>query len=197
MPAAERSLPLYVVDAFTDRRFRGNPAAVVLLPAWLPDATLQAIAGENNLSETAFLVRQGETFGLRWFTPTVEVDLCGHATLASAFVLFEEREVTGAQVVFETRSGLLKVEGRGELLAMDFPSRPPTPAAPSRSTEPRCPSRSITAADSSRSRRATPAPACRRPSARPRCAASRCLPRSCSSTASCRRETERPNRRLQ
>jgi PhzF family phenazine biosynthesis protein len=123
----DTTYPLFQIDAFTDRLFSGNPAAVVLLPAWLPDATLQAIAAENNLSETAYVVRKKETFGLRWFTPTVEVDLCGHATLASAFVLFEEREVNGPQVVFESRSGLLKVERRGELLAMDFPSRPPKP----------------------------------------------------------------------
>jgi PhzF family phenazine biosynthesis protein len=126
----DTTYPVFQIDAFTDRLFAGNPAAVVLLPAWLPDATLQAIAGENNLSETAFLVRQGETFGLRWFTPTVEVDLCGHATLASAFVLFEEHQAAGPQVVFETRSGMLKVEVRGELLAMDFPSRPPTRTGP-------------------------------------------------------------------
>jgi PhzF family phenazine biosynthesis protein len=126
----DTTFPLFQVDAFTDRLFSGNPAAVVLLPAWLPDATLQAIAAENNLSETAYLVRKGETFGLRWFTPAIEVDLCGHATLASAFVLFEQRLASGPRVVFETRSGLLTVERRGELLAMDFPSWPPAPTAP-------------------------------------------------------------------
>src|SRR5437868_4790537 len=81
-------LPIYQIDAFADRVFAGNPAAVVPLEEWLPDATLQAIAAENNLSETAFFIRQGETYALRWFTPTVEVDLCGHATLASAYVVF-------------------------------------------------------------------------------------------------------------
>jgi PhzF family phenazine biosynthesis protein len=126
----DSTYPLYQVDAFTDRRFSGNPAAVVPLPAWLPDATLQAIAAENNLSETAYLVRKGEGFGLRWFTPTVEVDLCGHATLASAFVLLDQGLVNGPQVVFETRSGVLKVERRGELLAMDFPAWPSSPSAP-------------------------------------------------------------------
>ncbi|MBL8765673.1 MAG: PhzF family phenazine biosynthesis protein, partial [Phycisphaerae bacterium] len=83
-------IPLYQVDAFTRRRFAGNPAAVCPLPAFLPDATLQAIAAENNLAETAFLVREGEGYRVRWFTPLVEVDLCGHATLASAWVIFEK-----------------------------------------------------------------------------------------------------------
>jgi PhzF family phenazine biosynthesis protein len=123
----ETRFPLFQVDAFTDRLFSGNPAAVVLLPEWLPDATLQAVAAENNLSETAYVVPKGERFELRWFTPAVEVDLCGHATLASAFVLFEQGLVSGGEVAFESRSGLLKVERRGELLAMDFPSRPASP----------------------------------------------------------------------
>ncbi|HZD26481.1 MAG TPA: PhzF family phenazine biosynthesis isomerase, partial [Alphaproteobacteria bacterium] len=82
-----QDLPLYQIDAFTDRPFAGNPAAVCPLERWLPDATMQAIAAENNLSETAFLVPEGEDYGLRWFTPAVEVDLCGHATLASAYLL--------------------------------------------------------------------------------------------------------------
>ena len=85
--------PIYQVDAFTDRAFGGNPAAVMPLDAWLPDATLQSIAMENNLAETAFLVGSGDNYQLRWFTPAVEVDLCGHATLASAHVLFEQRLV--------------------------------------------------------------------------------------------------------
>jgi PhzF family phenazine biosynthesis protein len=123
----ETRFPLFQVDAFTDRLFSGNPAAVVLLPDWLPDATLQAIAAENNLSETAYVVPKGERFELRWFTPAVEVDLCGHATLASAFVLFEQGLAGRGEVAFESRSGLLKVERRGELLAMDFPSRPASP----------------------------------------------------------------------
>jgi PhzF family phenazine biosynthesis protein len=128
-PAVAGHFSLFQVDAFTDRLFAGNPAAVVLLEEWLPDATLQSIAAENNLSETAYVVPNGDVFGLRWFTPTVEVDLCGHATLASAFVLFEQGIVTTPGIVFESRSGPLKVELRGALLAMDFPSRPPHPSA--------------------------------------------------------------------
>src|SRR5471030_854484 len=95
-------LPIYQVDAFTDRIFAGNPAAVVPLVDWLPDATLQAIAAENNLSETAFLVRNGDAYALRWFTPTIEVDLCGHATLASAHVVFRFLDPTRRRVTFET-----------------------------------------------------------------------------------------------
>jgi predicted PhzF superfamily epimerase YddE/YHI9 len=85
-------LPIYQIDAFTDRLFAGNPAAVVPLETWLPDATLQAIAAENNLAETAFFLRESPDYALRWFTPAVEVDLCGHATLASAHVIFERLE---------------------------------------------------------------------------------------------------------
>jgi PhzF family phenazine biosynthesis protein len=114
-------LSLYQVDAFADRLFSGNPAAVVPLAEWLPAETMQAIAAENNLSETAFFVREGESYALRWFTPTVEVELCGHATLASAFVilrLIEPRSV----VTFRTlHSGMLRVAQEGEGLAMDFP----------------------------------------------------------------------------
>jgi PhzF family phenazine biosynthesis protein len=116
-------LPIYQIDAFADRVFAGNPAAVVPLEEWLPDATLQAIAAENNLSETAFLVRQGETYALRWFTPTVEVDLCGHATLASAYVVFRFLEPQRRRISFETRkSGTLVVWRQGDELAMDFPA---------------------------------------------------------------------------
>jgi PhzF family phenazine biosynthesis protein len=116
-------LPIYQVDAFADRIFAGNPAAVVPLEAWLPDATLQAIAAENNLSETAFFIRQAETYALRWFTPTVEVDLCGHATLASAYVVFRFLEPERRRVAFETRkSGMLVVWRQGDELAMDFPA---------------------------------------------------------------------------
>ena len=118
-------LPIFQLDAFASRLFGGNPAAVVVLPDWLPDATLQAIAQENNLSETAFVVPRGESFGLRWFTPAVEVDLCGHATLASAHVLFHHGYATGAEVVFRYAGGTLTVSRRDGLLAMDFPSRPP------------------------------------------------------------------------
>ncbi len=114
-------LRLYQVDAFTSRLFGGNPAAVVPLDRWLDDATMQALSLENNLSETAFFVPEGDGFRLRWFTPTVEVDLCGHATLASAFVLFTELAPDRREVAFATRSGLLTVRMAGERLVMDFP----------------------------------------------------------------------------
>jgi PhzF family phenazine biosynthesis protein len=118
-------LAMYQVDAFTGRLFGGNPAAVVLLDSELPDATMQAIAAENNLSETAFILPQDGLFTLRWFTPKVEVGLCGHATLASGFVLFETGVVDSGAVNFETKSGTLAVSREGELLSMDFPALPP------------------------------------------------------------------------
>lgn len=118
--------PLYQVDAFTAQIFSGNPAAVCLLDAWIEDRQMQAIAMENNLSETAFLVRHGEGFDLRWFTPTTEVALCGHATLASAFVLFACRNWPAEEIRFQTRaSGQLIVSKRGDILEMDFPARAP------------------------------------------------------------------------
>jgi PhzF family phenazine biosynthesis protein len=124
-------LPLYQVDAFTDRLFGGNPAAVCPLDAWLPDATLQAIAAENNLSETAFFVRRGDDYALRWFTPTTEVELCGHATLASAYIIFRFLEPQREQVAFHTlKAGVLNVKREGDLLSMDFPSRPAVPIFP-------------------------------------------------------------------
>jgi PhzF family phenazine biosynthesis protein len=123
-------IPLYQIDAFTGRLFAGNPAAVCPLEEWLDAATMQAIAAENNLSETAFFVRRGGVYDLRWFTPTLEVDLCGHATLASAFVVFEFLDRTAEAVRFETRSGELVVRRQDGLLAMDFPARPPGPCAP-------------------------------------------------------------------
>jgi PhzF family phenazine biosynthesis protein len=124
-------LPIYQVDAFAGAAFRGNPAAVCPLDAWLPDETMQAIAEENNLAETAFYVRQREGYGLRWFTPTVEVDLCGHATLATASVILEFRkEMLGTRVRFDSRGGKLGVEREGELYALDFPSRPPRKCPP-------------------------------------------------------------------
>ena len=124
-------LPIYQVDAFTDRLFAGNPAAVVPLETWLPDATLQAIAAENNLAETAFFLRESPDCALRWFTPAVEVDLCGHATLASAHVIFERFEPRLEKVAFRTlKAGTLTVTRQGEELAMDFPARPPRPVAP-------------------------------------------------------------------
>lgn len=120
-------LALYQVDAFTDRRFGGNPAAVVLLRSELPDATLQAIAAENNLSETAFVLAAKDHYRLRWFTPRVEIDLCGHATLGTAHVLFETGAARGDAVRFETASGTLTVSREGGLLCMDFPARPADP----------------------------------------------------------------------
>jgi PhzF family phenazine biosynthesis protein len=117
----------YQVDAFATRAFEGNPAAVCPLESWLDDGLLQAIAEENNLSETAFFVPSDEGFRLRWFTPGSEVDLCGHATLATAHVLFEHLGHPGQAIAFETRSGPLTVKRRGGLLEMDFPARPPTP----------------------------------------------------------------------
>jgi PhzF family phenazine biosynthesis protein len=119
--------PIFQVDAFTGRRFTGNPAAVVVMPEWLPDEMLLAIANENNLSETAFVRPEGGVFGLRWFTPTVEMDLCGHATLAAAHVLLTHGWADGPVVEFRAGLGPLTVRREGELLSMDFPSRPPTP----------------------------------------------------------------------
>jgi PhzF family phenazine biosynthesis protein len=121
-------LRLYQVDAFASRAFAGNPAAVVPLDRWLPDETMQAIAAENNLSETAFFVGEKGYFHIRWMTPTDEVDLCGHATLASAWVVFNEIERGRTEVHFRSQSGPLKVTAAGDTLALDFPSRPPEPA---------------------------------------------------------------------
>src|SRR6266700_4225193 len=119
-------IPVYHRDAFAGRPFEGNPAAICPLDSWLPDATLQAIAAEHNLSETAFYVRRGELFDLRWFTPEVEVDLCGHATVASARVILDvRRDGTGSRVQFQSKSGELAVEKNGELFTLDFPARPP------------------------------------------------------------------------
>ena len=120
-------LPIYQVDAFSDEVFRGNPAAVVLLERELPAATMQNIAAENNLSETAFVLPEGERFRLRWFTPTTEVDLCGHATLATAHVLFRLGRVSSERVLFATASGELSVSKSSEGYTLDFPSRPPEP----------------------------------------------------------------------
>ncbi|MDF1702933.1 MAG: PhzF family phenazine biosynthesis protein [Planctomycetota bacterium] len=117
----------YQVDAFADRPFAGNPAAVCLYETWLPDDLMQAIAAENNLSETAFVVPEGDDWGLRWFTPTTEVDLCGHATLAAAAVILEDVDPEASHVLFLTPSGPLGV-GRDEgRYALDFPSIPPLP----------------------------------------------------------------------
>jgi PhzF family phenazine biosynthesis protein len=116
--------PIYQIDAFTSRRFAGNPAAVIPLPSFLPDATLLAIAQENNLAETAYLVRDGADYQLRWFTPGTEVPLCGHATLASAAVVMERLERGRSEVVFHSASGPLTVQKSGAGYVMDFPTRP-------------------------------------------------------------------------
>jgi len=118
-------LRYFHVDAFTARPFAGNPAAVVPLEHWLPDPTMQQIAAELNLSETAFLC-EGR---IRWFTPVVEVDLCGHATLATAYVVFHELERGRSHVRFDSASGPLEVRADGDLLVLDFPARPPRPVA--------------------------------------------------------------------
>lgn len=122
-------IKLYQIDAFASKVFEGNPAAVCLLGRWLDDATLQAIAEENNLSETAFFVPSTKGFHLRWFTPVAEVDLCGHATLAAAYVLFKILGYRNRNVTFETRSGDLVVSRNGDFFEMDFPARTPGPCA--------------------------------------------------------------------
>ena len=118
-------IPLYQIDAFSSHIFSGNPAAVCPLKEWLEDSLLQAIAQENNLSETAFFVPEGNGYHIRWFTPVAEVDLCGHATLASAFVIFNYFDTSSGHVSFNSKSGSLTVVQEEELLSMDFPSRPP------------------------------------------------------------------------
>lgn len=121
-------IPIYQIDAFTNRPLKGNPAAVCPLERWLPDALLQGIAAENNLPETAYFVKRDDNgFDLRWFTPVVEIGLCGHATLASAHVLFHKLGYTSEKIDFHTQSGLLSVTRQGDLLALDFPSRPAGP----------------------------------------------------------------------
>lgn len=121
-------LPYYEVSAFTTNPFGGNPAGVCPLDVWLPDALLQGIAANNNLAETAFTVPRADGFDLRWFTPALEMDLCGHATLAAAFVLFEKRAVSLDKIEFHSRSGLLTVHRKNEILTLDFPARPAVPA---------------------------------------------------------------------
>lgn len=122
-------LKQYQVDAFSDKVFGGNPAAVVPMSSWPDDSILQAIAEENNLSETAFFVPSENGFKLRWFTPIKEVDLCGHATLATSHVIFEILGYAKQVITFETRSGELYVEKKGDWLAMNFPARAPKPCA--------------------------------------------------------------------
>lgn len=118
-------LPIYQVDAFTSELFSGNPAAVCPLKEWLPDEKMQKIAAENNLAETAFFVHKGEIFELRWFTPKVEVDLCGHATLATAHVIFNYLKYSQSQIEFSTKSGELYVSRSRDLLVLNFPSTKP------------------------------------------------------------------------
>ncbi len=114
---------IYQVDAFAGQLFSGNPAAVCPLEQWLSDDLMQKIAMENNLAETAFYVKQGASYQIRWFTPTVEVDLCGHATLAAAYVLFEHEKYAGDNIQFVSpRSGILAVSRQGDLLALNFPT---------------------------------------------------------------------------
>ncbi len=124
------AIPFYQIDAFTTQVFKGNPAGVCPLNKWLPDTTLQAIANENNLSETAFFIPENDTYYLRWFTPVAEVDLCGHATLATAWVIFNELNYSDDEITFQSRSGILKVSRQMEFLELDFPSRPPIPCQP-------------------------------------------------------------------
>jgi PhzF family phenazine biosynthesis protein len=116
-------MQIYQIDAFTARLFGGNPAAIVPLKAWLSDELMQTLAAENNLSETAFIVpKDKQVFYIRWFTPTVEVDLCGHATVAAAHVFYEHLGYKGNEIVFDSRSGLLTVRKEEDLYVLNFPS---------------------------------------------------------------------------
>lgn len=125
-------LTIYQVDAFSSELFGGNPAAVVPLDTWLPDDTMLAIAAENNLSETAFFVEDGDDYHIRWFTPTIEVNLCGHATLASAHVIFNELQLEDALIRFHSnRSGKLPVQRRQDSIVLDFPAYAITEIEPS------------------------------------------------------------------
>lgn len=123
-------IDIFQIDAFSERVFGGNPAAVCLLQQWLPEQLLLKIAQENNLAETAFVVPtpSPERFEIRWFTPEIEMDLCGHATLAAAFVLFSTRPIAAQRLLFESPSGSLPVRQLGDWLELDFPARPPKPA---------------------------------------------------------------------
>jgi PhzF family phenazine biosynthesis protein len=120
-----KTMEYYIVDAFTDELFKGNPAGVCLLDEWPEDAVMQSIAGENNLAETAFVVKRADHFDLRWFTPETEIDLCGHATLASAFVISGFVEPAIQKMDFHTMSGILTVEKKKDLFEMNFPARMP------------------------------------------------------------------------
>jgi PhzF family phenazine biosynthesis protein len=121
-------IPYFEVHSFTDKIFKGNPAGVCLLDAWIDDDSMLNIAAENNLSETAFIVANKDHYELRWFTPTVEVDLCGHATLATAYVIFDHLGYEGDAIVFKTKSGELAAWKDKDFVIMDFPSRPAEPA---------------------------------------------------------------------
>jgi PhzF family phenazine biosynthesis protein len=123
-------LPIYQLDAFSSATFGGNPAAVCPLPSWVDDATMQSIAAENNLAETAFFVRKGDDYDIRWFTPAHEIDLCGHATLASAYVIFNRLEPGRDRVSFGSKSGPLRVFADGGRLTLDFPALPAKPVEP-------------------------------------------------------------------
>ena len=116
---------LYQIDAFADKLFTGNPAAVVPLEKWLDDSLMQQIAMENNLAETAFFVKEGDDFHIRWFTPELEINLCGHATLASAFVIFNYLDYKKEKIIFNSKSGPLKVHRENDLIYLDFPSWKP------------------------------------------------------------------------
>ena len=118
-------LPIYQIDAFSSDVFKGNPAAVCPLSEWLPDETMQSIAQENNLSETAFFVPKGDCYHIRWFTPVSEVDLCGHATLGSAYVLFNILGYENDAIRFDSKSGILVVTRQDDWLTLDFPKQPP------------------------------------------------------------------------
>lgn len=120
-------ISLYQIDAFASELFKGNPAAVCPLDEWLPDETMQSIAAENNLSETAFFVSKGDGFQIRWFTPLSEVDLCGHATLATAYVLYNILGYKKNKIEFDSKSGMLTVTEDNGALVMDFPAQPPVP----------------------------------------------------------------------
>ena len=114
-------LNIYQIDAFAENIFEGNPAAICPLDEWLPDEVLQNIAQENNLSETAYFIKEGNDYHIRWFTPTVEVNLCGHATLASAYVIFEILGLKNDEILFQSRSGELRVARKGKMIELDFP----------------------------------------------------------------------------
>lgn len=120
-------LPIYTVDAFTGKIFSGNPAAICPLQQWLPAEIMQQLATENNLSETAFFVKENDQYHIRWFTPEYEIDLCGHATLASAFVLFNYLDHKEDTIHFTCKSGLLEVKKKADLIELNFPSRMPLP----------------------------------------------------------------------